>query len=83
MALSQKNKNKFQIMQNKNFVWLILVMGPRTHISQEELGKVRMISCRDRVMQLKLNHVFTIFHKISPEYLKLHGETLDFQSQRN
>ena len=47
-------------------------MGPPTHIGQEELGKVRMISCQDRVMQLKLNHVFNIFHNISPEYLKLH-----------
>ena len=41
-ALSQKNKNKLQIMQNK-IVRFILGMGPRTHIGQEELGMVGMI----------------------------------------
>ena len=70
-ALSHKNKNKLQIMQNK-IVRFILGMGPRTHIGQEELGMVGMISCQDRVMQLKLNHVLKFFHNISPEYLKLH-----------
>ena len=69
--ISQKYKNKLQTMQN-NFVRFILGMGPHTHIGQEELGMVGMISCQDRVMQLKLNHVFKIFHNISPEYLKLH-----------
>ena len=58
-------------MQNK-IIRFILGMGPRTHISQEEMDKVRMISCQDRVMKLKLNHVFKFFHNISPEYLKLH-----------
>ena len=31
-----------------------------------------MLSSRDRVVQLKLNHVFKIFHDLSPDYLKLH-----------
>ena len=70
-ALSQKNKNKLQIMQNK-IVRFILGVGPRTHIGQEERDLVKMISCQDRVMQLKLNHVFKIFHNSSPDYLKLH-----------
>ena len=69
--IAQKNKNKLQIMQNK-IVRFILGMGLRTHIGQEELGMVGMISCQDRVMQLKLNHVFKIFHNISPQYLKLY-----------
>ena len=67
-GLSRKNKNNLQIMQNK-IVRFISGMGPLTQIGQEELGKVRMISCQDRVMQLKLNHVFKIFHNISPEYI--------------
>ena len=36
-ALSQKNKNKLKIMQNK-IIPFVLGMGPRTHIGQEELG---------------------------------------------
>ena len=74
-VLSQKNKNKLQIMQNK-IVLFILGMGLRTHIGQGELGMVRMISCQDRVMQLKLNHVFKIFHNISPQYLKFYFTTV-------
>ena len=45
------------------FFGLFLAWGraPRTHIGQEELGMVGMISCQDRVLQLKLNYVFEIF----------------------
>ena len=44
----------------------------RCHIGQKELNKVGMLSVNDRVIQLKLNHVFKIFHNIAPEYLKVH-----------
>ena len=46
-------------------------MGSRTYIGQKELGKVRMISCQDRVKQLKLNHVLRFVNNISYEYFKL------------
>ena len=70
-AISQKFKTRFQTMQNK-IVRFILGVGPRTHIGQKELDMVGMLSSRDRVVQLKLNHVFKIFHDLSPDYLKLH-----------
>jgi hypothetical protein len=70
-ALSQNHKNKIQIMQNK-IVRFILGVGPRTHIGQKERDKVGMLSSHDRVMQLKLNHVFKIFHDLCPEYLKMY-----------
>jgi hypothetical protein len=49
-----------------------LGVGPRTHIGQKERDKVGMLSSHDRVMQLKLNHVFKIFHDLCPEYLKMY-----------
>ena len=45
--------------------------GPRAHIGQNELDNVGMLSSRDRVVQLKLNHVFKILHNLSPEYMKI------------
>ena len=59
-ATSQKYKKQLQILQNK-VVRFILDVGPRTHIGQNELDKVGMLSSKDRVVQLKLNHVFKIF----------------------
>ena len=69
-ALSQKYKKQLQIIQNK-IVRFILDVGPRTHIGQNELDIVGMLSSRDRVVQLKLHHVFKIFHDLCPEYMKL------------
>ena len=45
--------------------------GPRTHIGQNELDNVGMLSSWDRVVQLKLNHVFKLFHNLSPEDMKM------------
>ena len=68
-AISQKYKKQLQILQNK-VVRFILDVGPRTHIGQNELDKVGMLSCKDRIVQLKLNHVFKIFNDTCPHYLK-------------
>ena len=46
--------------------------GPRTHIGQNELDNVGMLSSRDKVVQLKLNHVFKFFHNLSPDYMKMY-----------
>ena len=70
-ALSQNYKNQLQVIQNK-VVRFILGVGPRTHIGQKELDMVGMLTSEDRVAQLKLNHVFKIFHDCSPDYMKLH-----------
>ena len=64
-----KKKKQLQILQNK-VVRFILDVGPRTHIGQNELDKVGMLSCKDRIVQLKLNHVFKIFNDTCPHYLK-------------
>ena len=55
-------------MQNK-VVRFVLGMGPRTHVGQEQRSKLGLVSVNDRVTQLKLNHVFKIFHGLSPDYL--------------
>ncbi len=69
-ALSQKYKNQLQVLQNK-IVRFIMCVGPRVHIGQSELNFVGMLSSQDRVVQLKLNNVFKIFHDICPEYMKM------------
>ena len=60
-----KIQKQLQILQNK-VVCLILDVGPHTHIGQNELDKVGMLSCKDRIVQLKLNHVFNIFNDTCP-----------------
>ena len=44
-------------------------MGPRTHLGQRELDRVGLLSVKDRVIQMKMNHVYKIF---APDYLKDH-----------
>jgi hypothetical protein len=68
-ALNQNYKNQLQVIQNK-VVRFILGVGPRTHVGQKELDMVGMLSSEDRVAQLKLNHVFKIFHDSAPDYMK-------------
>lgn len=70
-GLSQYYKNKLQTMHNK-VVRFILNMGPRTHIGQKELDRARLLSVKDRVIQMKMNHVFKIFQGTAPEYLNTH-----------
>lgn len=67
-ALSQKLKNKLQILQNKT-VKFILNLDSRSHVDQLTLNKLSMLFVKDRVTQLKMNHVFNIFNKLSTPYL--------------
>jgi hypothetical protein len=48
---------------------VILDLGPRSRINCDILDKVNMLSVTDRVRQLRLNHVFNIFHGHAPAYL--------------
>ena len=50
-------------------VRFILNLGPRSHIGQRELDQVGLLSVKDRVIQMKLNHVFKIVHGTAPDYL--------------
>ena len=67
-SLSQYYKNRLQTMQNK-VVRFILNKGPRSHVGQDELDAVGLLSVKDRVIQMKINHVFKIFHGTAPDYL--------------
>ena len=71
LILASKVQNQLQIIQNK-IVHFIMGAGPRTHIDQKELDNVSMLLSRDRVIQLKLNRIFKIFHNLSPDYMKMY-----------
>jgi len=55
-------------MQNK-MSRFVLDLGPREHIGQTELDSLGFLNIQNRVLQLKLNHAFKIFHNNSPKYL--------------
>ena len=44
-------------------------MAPRTSITSDILESVNLFRVEDRVTQLRLNHVFNIFHGSAPNYL--------------
>ena len=67
-GLSQNLKNKLQIMQNK-MCSFILDLSPRSHIGKFELDSLGFLNIQNRVMQLKLNHAFKVYHNSSPKYL--------------
>ena len=58
-------------MQNK-VARFILNKGPRTGIGQRELDKVGLLSVKEKVIQMKLNHVLNIFQGTAPDYLNTH-----------
>ena len=70
-SLSAKWKHKLQVMQNK-IIRFILKLEPRSHIGREEFEKLAMLKVEDRIKQLKLNHVYKIYHDEAPEYLISH-----------
>ena len=52
---------KLQVVQNK-VVRFVLGLELRSRINCDILEKVNMLSVTDRVRQLRINHVFNIFH---------------------
>lgn len=68
MGLNKGSKQKLQIMQNK-MIRFILKLGSRSHIGCNELEKVNMLNVSNRVKQIKLNHVYKIWKRTSPEYM--------------
>jgi hypothetical protein len=62
---------KLQVVQNK-VARFVLDLGPRSRINCDILDKVNMLSVTDRVRQLRINHVFNIFHGHAPGYLCEH-----------
>ena len=53
-------------------VWCLpcLHSAPRSHIGAEEFEMVGLLPVEKRVGQLKLGHVYTIFHSNAPVYMK-------------
>ncbi len=74
-ALSVKLKNRLQVMQNK-MIRFILNLEPRSHVGHDQFEKLGMLNVKDRVKQLKLNHVFKIYHCTAPKYLCSHFRKL-------
>lgn len=68
-GLNKSLKKKLQVAQNK-VVRFILNLQPMTSINYNILSEINMLKVEDRVKQLRLNHVFNIFHNLSPQYLK-------------
>ena len=48
-------------MQNK-VVRFVLDLDPRAHVGQEQWKELGLLSVKNRVIQLKLNQVFKIYH---------------------
>jgi hypothetical protein len=59
---------KLQVVQNK-VVRFVLDLEPRSRINCDILEKVNMLSVTERVRQLRINHMFNIFHGHAPEHL--------------
>ena len=68
-GLSKCLKKKLQICQNK-MVRFILDYSPRQSVNYDVLSSINMLSVEDRVKQLRLNHVFNIFHQKAPTYMQ-------------
>jgi hypothetical protein len=67
-SLTKHLKSKLQVAQNK-VVRYILNLHPRTHIGQNELDRVGILSVPDRTRQLMLNHVYNVYNGTAPSYL--------------
>ena len=67
-SLSVKLKKKLQVVQNK-VIRFILDLSPRSSINAEVFEKLDYLNISNRVKQLRLNHVFNIFHEKCPDYL--------------
>ena len=54
-ALSVKLKNRLQVTQNK-MIRFILKLEPRSHVGHDQFERLDVVSVKDRVKQLNLNH---------------------------
>ena len=80
MGLNQSLKHRLQVAQNK-MVRFILDMGPREHVGQAELNQAGMLKTGDRVKQLMLNHMHSVYNNSAPGYLYDHFTRVQDQHQ--
>ena len=69
-GLSKHHQQKLQIFQNK-MIRYIMHLGPRDHVGQDEFDSVKLLDTKNRSRQLRLNHMFNIFHSLGPSYFKI------------
>jgi hypothetical protein len=74
-GLSNICKQKLQVVQNK-MVRFILNKGPREHIGNSYLKSLGFLNAKDRVAQLSLNIVHSVYYDRSPDYLKCHFQKI-------
>ncbi len=70
-AMTQKAKNKLQILQNK-IIRFTLDLGPRTHMTEEHMKELNILRIPNGVKQLRLNTAHKIFYNKAPSYLNTH-----------
>ena len=76
-SLSAKWKHKLQVMQHK-IIRFILKFEPMSHIGGEEFEMLGMLKVKDMIKQLKLNHVFKVYHDEATAYLISHLSASNF-----
>ena len=67
--ITQLNRKRLQVSQNK-CIRFILGLQPRAHVGAFEFQECGMLPVNFRVSQLRLNHMFNIFHGVAPSYLQ-------------
>ncbi len=68
-AMTQRAKNKLQIVQNK-MVRFILDLHPRTHLTAGDMTELNMLRVKERAKQLRLNTAHKIYYNQVPQYLQ-------------
>lgn len=68
-GLSKHLKRKLQITQNK-VLRFVQNLTHRTSVTVCEFEKLNWLNVENRVKQLRLNHMYKIFYKKSPSYLR-------------
>ena len=46
----------------------IMHLGPRDHVGQDQFESVKLLNTQNMSRQLRLNHMFKIFHSLGPSY---------------
>ncbi len=67
--MTQKAKNKRQIIQNK-IIRFILDLEPKTHITSEHMAGLNTLKLPERAKQLRVNTTHKIYYNQAPTYLQ-------------
>lgn len=68
-GISKYHIQRLQCAQNK-VIRFILNKDPRYHINKEDFQMLGLLNIQTRATQLRLNHVYNIFHGICPNYME-------------